>query len=133
MDDYLLDTNAASGLLKGNQPNLTRRSGLISTGRQFIPSVVRAELLFGWNASPIYAVRISLLQSFLNGYPSLPFDDAAAEEYGKLRAYLRATGAMIGPNDLMIASIALAHDLVLVTHNTQEFARVPGLRVEDWQ
>lgn len=133
MDEYLLDTNAASGLLRGNQPNLTRWSGAISTRRQFIPSVVRAELLFGWRASPAHASRISLLQTFLNTYPSLPFDDAAAEEYGRLRAYLRATGAMIGPNDLMIAAIALANNLVLVTHNTAEFSRVPGLRLEDRQ
>lgn len=133
MDEYLLDSNAASGLLRGNQPNLTRRSGVISTRRQFIPSVVRAELLFGWQASLDYSARIADLRSFLNGYPSLPFDDVAAEEYGRLRAHLRVNGSMIGPNDLLIASIALAHGLILVTHNTDEFARVPGLRLEDWQ
>lgn len=133
MDSYLLDTNAASGLLKGNQPNLTRRSDTIPIENQIIPSVVRAELLFGWRASPDYAPRIAQLQIFLAGYPSQPFDDAAAEEYGRLRAYLRASGTMIGPNDLMIAAIALANGLVLVTHNTAEFSRVPELRLEDWQ
>jgi len=64
---------------------------------------------------------------------SLPFDDSAAEEYGKLRAHLATVGTPIGPNDLMIAAIALAHRLIVVTHNTVEFSRVPGLLVEDWQ
>lgn len=61
------------------------------------------------------------------------FDDLAAERYGELRAHLDAAGTPIGPNDLMIASIALANSLTLVTHNTGEFSRVPGLRLEDWQ
>jgi tRNA(fMet)-specific endonuclease VapC len=63
----------------------------------------------------------------------LPFDDAAAEAYGRLRAELARRGTPIGPNDLMIAAIALAHDLTLVTHNTAEFSRVSGLRLEDWE
>jgi tRNA(fMet)-specific endonuclease VapC len=54
-------------------------------------------------------------------------------QYSLIRADLAAKGTPIGPNDLMIASIALAHDLTLVTHNTSEFSRVPGLRIEDWQ
>jgi tRNA(fMet)-specific endonuclease VapC len=65
--------------------------------------------------------------------PSLPFDDRAAEVYGRIRAHLTATGMAIGPNDLMIAAIALANGLTLVTHNTAEFSRVPGLTIEDWQ
>jgi tRNA(fMet)-specific endonuclease VapC len=64
---------------------------------------------------------------------SLPFDDAAAEEYGQLRAYLANQGTPIGPNDTMIAAIALANGLTLVTHNTAEFSRVPGLMIKDWQ
>ena len=133
MDRYLLDTNAASNLLRGNHPGLTKRSDSIALDRQIIPSVVRAEFLFGWRASPHFSRRIAELQGFLSGYPTLPFDDAAAEEYGKLRAYLRQRGTMIGPNDLLIASIALANDLVLVTHNVAEFEQVPNLRHEDWQ
>ena len=130
MDEYLLDTNAASNILRGKGVNIVAKSRAILPARQYIPSVVRAEMLYGWQADPKLTLRIPELRRFLNGYPSLPFDDAAAERYGKLRAHLRAMGAMIGPNDLMIASIALAHDLVLVTHNTAEFARVPGLRLE---
>lgn len=133
MNDYLLDTNAASNILRGKGANIVSKSRSILPARQFIPSVVRAEMLYGWNADPNLAQRIPELRKFLNGYPSLPFDDAAAEEYGRLRAHLRTAGAMIGPNDLMIASIALANKLVLVTHNAAEFARVPGLRLEDWQ
>jgi hypothetical protein len=59
--------------------------------------------------------------------------DAAAEEYGKARAHLAALGTPIGPNDLLIAAIALAHGLTVVTHNTAEFSRVRGLSIEDWE
>src|SRR5262249_35006212 len=66
-------------------------------------------------------------------FTSIPFDDQAAEEYGKLRARLTSQGELIGPNDLMSAAIALPSGLTLVTHNTAEFRRVPGLNLEDWQ
>lgn len=66
-------------------------------------------------------------------HTSLPFDDEAAELYGENRHHLALLGTPIGPNDMMIASIALANHLILVTHNTREFSRVPGLKLEDWQ
>ncbi len=63
----------------------------------------------------------------------MPFDDAAARTYGLIRAALEKEGQPIGPNDMLIASIALANGLVLVTHNTAEFSRVPTLSIEDWE
>jgi len=65
--------------------------------------------------------------------PSLPFDDACAAEYGLLRADLTSRGTPIGSNDLMIAAIARVHDLIVTTNNVDVFARVVGLRVEDWE
>ena len=65
-------------------------------------------------------------------FHSYTFDDAAAEVYGHIRADLAVQGTPIGPNDLLIAAIALANNLILVTHNTREFARVAGLALEDW-
>jgi tRNA(fMet)-specific endonuclease VapC len=62
----------------------------------------------------------------------LPFEDRAAKVYGQIRADLETKGTPIGPNDLMIAAIALANDLTLVTHNTAEFSRVPALKFVDW-
>lgn len=79
------------------------------------------------------ANNLALIASLRRQFASLSFDDQAAEEYGKARAHLSSTGMLIGPNDLIIAATALAHDCTLVTHNTQEFSRVPGLRIEDWQ
>lgn len=64
---------------------------------------------------------------------SLPFDDRCAEEAAQIRADLAAQGKPIGPHDILIAATARAHDAVLVTHNTSEFARVTGLRMEDWE
>jgi len=64
---------------------------------------------------------------------SLPFDDEAARQYGIIRASLARLGTPIGPNDLMIASIALVHQAVVVTHNIGEFSRVAGLEIEDWE
>jgi tRNA(fMet)-specific endonuclease VapC len=63
----------------------------------------------------------------------LPFDDAAADQYGAIRHDLESIGQVIGPLDIQIAAIALAHGCTLVTHNTAEFSRVQGLRFEDWQ
>jgi len=81
------------------------------------------------------------LQEFASGqsqcdqhaFASLPFDDAAAVIYGRIRAQLATAGALIGPYDLQIAAIALANNLTVVTRNTQEFSRVPGLVIEDWE
>ena len=73
------------------------------------------------------------LAFFFAPYQSLPFDDECAAQYGILRAYLAKLGTPIGHNDLLNAVIALTHNLILVTHNVSEFARVPGLVIEDWE
>ncbi len=74
-----------------------------------------------------------ILHSFITLFTSLPFDDNASEHYAIVRAYLTTQGKPIGANDLMIASIALAKGLILVTHNIREFERVPRLLLEDWE
>lgn len=67
------------------------------------------------------------------GIPVLPFDEQAAMHYGIIRANLTQRGLLIGPNDLQIAAVALRHGATVVTHNQQEFSRVPGLLLEDWE
>ena len=96
-------------------------------------TVVEAELRFGIAKVGDPPERLAVLDDFLHGVEILPFDRAAAREYGRLRAHLQRTGNPIGGNDLMIASIALASGLILVTHNVGEFSKVPGLTVEDWE
>lgn len=91
---------------------------------------MEAELRFGAVKLPDPS-RSTRLEAFFAGIQILPFDSAAAKEYAVLRAHLERAGTPIGRNDLLIASIALAHNLILVTHNAAEFARVPGLVVED--
>lgn len=73
------------------------------------------------------------LDEFLAPFSSLPFDDVCAVKCAEVRRALERQGGTIGPHDLQIAAIALRHDLTLVTHNTREFARVPALRLEDWE
>ncbi len=70
-------------------------------------------------------------QIFFNQFQSLPFDDEAALIFGELRADLAKKGTPIGGYDLQIAAIALANDLILITHNTNEFSRVGNLKIED--
>jgi tRNA(fMet)-specific endonuclease VapC len=96
-------------------------------------SIVKAELYYGANRSYRKPQTLAALEEFLNLFTSLPFDDSAARVYGKIRAELSSKGIPIGPNDLMIASIALANEVTLVTHNSREFGRVDALLIEDWQ
>ena len=73
-----------------------------------------------------------MVQTFAAPLISVPFDDLAADVYGRIRADLERRGQAIGPNDTMIAAIALANGLTVVSHNRAEFSRVSGLLIEDW-
>ena len=132
---YLLDSNAWIGWLRQNRPNLKRRIQQENPADVILCSVVLGELIYGAERSgPSHkAMNHMRLVQLRRQLPSLPFDDHAAEKYGEMRAFLESMGTPIGPNDLMIAAIALARRLTLVTHNTKEFSRVPGLALEDWQ
>jgi len=130
---YLLDTNACIKVLNGSSETLVGRLRRHPPSALRVSSVTRAELLYGARRSARVAENLQLLHAFFAPLVSLPFDDACAEKYGALRASLSAAGRPIGPNDLLIAATALAHDLTLVTHNLREFCRVAGLKVEDWE
>jgi len=77
--------------------------------------------------------NLALLDELFADFESVSFDDAAARKYGEICSDLTRKGTPIGPNDLMIAAIALVHEFILITHNTREFKRVTGLKVEDWE
>ncbi len=77
--------------------------------------------------------NLRVLDRFFAPIVSVPFDDLCADHYGLIRADLERMGTPVGPNDLLIAATARANDLVLVTHNTDEFSRVVGLQIEDWE
>jgi tRNA(fMet)-specific endonuclease VapC len=96
-------------------------------------SIVKAEMLYGAARSTHPDRTLVFMERFFAGYHSFPFDDAAAASYGRIRQDLAAAGTPIGPNDLLITAIAISRKLVLVSHNTREFSRVPGLIVEDWE
>ncbi len=100
-----------------------------------ICSVVLGELIYGAErAGTAHRANNRMrVEQLRQQFVFVPFDDSAAEEYGKVRAHLADFGTPIGPNDLLIAAIVLANGLILVTNNTSEFSRVPGLSSEDWQ
>ena len=130
---YLLDTNVCIHYLNGSSPAIREKLQTLHPADIALCSVVKAELLTGARKSRYPEKTLANVRKFLAPFRSLPFDDVAAEIYGVVRADLERRGMPIGPYDLQIASIALAHDLVLVTHNVQEFARITGLRIEDWE
>jgi tRNA(fMet)-specific endonuclease VapC len=130
---YLFDTNACIRVLNGTSPCLVNALKRHEPSEIRLCAVVRAELLYGARKSSRVAENLRLLARFFEPFVCLPFDDLCAEHYGIVRTQLERSGTPIGPNDLMIAATAVAHDLVLVTHNTAEFGRVAGLRIEDWE
>ncbi len=130
---YCFDTDVLSAVLRGDPPlGLIRRLAQVPPEEQFTTAITLGEMLFGASrrGSPRLAERVrDLLRS---AQTILPFDEAAAEVYGPLRAELEGQGRRLAEPDLRIASIVLARNLVLVTGNVRHFARVPGLQVENW-
>lgn len=128
----LIDTNICIAYLNGSDKIVRDRVLACQPDEIVLCSIVRAELLYGARNSANVESNLEKVHAFLQIFDSYPFDDDAAERYGILRVQLQRSGDLIGANDLLIASIALSHDLILVTRNQREFGRVAGLRLEVW-
>jgi tRNA(fMet)-specific endonuclease VapC len=124
---YLLDSNVWITFLRQPSSPVVPRLQASHPADIRVCSVVVAELRHGCLRSAKPAASLAKVQALLAPYVSLPFDDVAAEHFATLRHHLETLGMMIGPYDLQIAAIALAHGCTLVTHNQTEFGRVPGL------
>ena len=130
-----LDTNAVIALLKDESSPVLSRFELALLGglSMSISSIVLFELHYGVNKSAQRAGNAARIAEFSSGpVQVLQFDSEDAEEAGDIRATLNRAGTPIGPYDVLIAAQARRREAVLVTANTREFNRVPGLRVEDW-
>lgn len=130
---YLLDTNACIRLMNQSSSNIIKHIQKHPPAEIALCSIVKAELLYGARHSQRVEANLQLFQRFFKPLTSLNFDDRCADEAGQIRADLAAQGKPIGPNDVLIAATARAYDAVLITHNTGEFSRVTGLRLEDWE
>jgi len=130
---YLLDSNVCIRLLNQKHAGIEQYFRSCDPSEIALCSIVKAELLYGARHSQHVEGNLQRLAMFFSPLTSLPFDDACAGIYGRIRQDLTIQGKLIGPNDLLIAAIALANDAVLVTHNQKEFCRVAGLRLTDWE
>ena len=127
----LLDTNICIHVINARPAEVLKRFREYRMGDIGVCSVVAAELAYGVAKSGSTRNR-QALELFLAPLEILPFDEPALWAYGDLRAALESKGTPIGALDTMIAAHALSQNSTLVTNNTGEFARVPGLRVENW-
>jgi tRNA(fMet)-specific endonuclease VapC len=130
-----LDTNVAIAVLKDvASPVLSRfEDALLNKTPMAVSSIVLFELQYGVMKSSQRAANAARISEFSSGpVQVLNFDAADAEEAGEIRATLKRAGTPIGPYDILIAAQARRRDALLVTANTREFRRVPGLQIEDW-
>ena len=128
---YLLDTNTASYVIKGNYPRVRERLLNVPMAEVGISVVTEAELRFGVARRPEATTLKTVVEEFLLRVEVLPWNSEAARHYARIRAVLEKEGEPMGNLDLMIAAQAVAAETVLVTHD-QAFRRVKGLKVEDW-
>ncbi|MBI5441031.1 MAG: type II toxin-antitoxin system VapC family toxin [Deltaproteobacteria bacterium] len=128
---YVLDTNTVVYFLKG-LGHVAERLLATPPGAVGLPAIVLFELEVGVRKTPAAKTRRRQLEELASALVVLPFDQPAAKAAAEVRVALERRGEPIGPFDTLIAGTALANSGVLVTHNTGEFGRVAGLRLEDW-
>jgi tRNA(fMet)-specific endonuclease VapC len=131
MLQYMLDTNICIYVMKQRPEKLRERFDRFAE-QLCISSITLGELYHGVEKSARRAENLHGLETFVARLEVLPFSPKAAAHYGQMRAELERAGRPIGPYDLLIAAHARAEGLTIVTNNTREFRRAPGLRVENW-
>ncbi|HMF17762.1 MAG TPA: type II toxin-antitoxin system VapC family toxin [Gemmataceae bacterium] len=132
MARYLLDTNTCIAAMR-NQATVVQRMAALAPADCVISTIASYELFTGVEKCANPAQERAKVELLLKTIVELPFDSAAAKEAGRIRAILEAKGQPIGPYDLLLAGQAVALSMTLVTANTKEFSRVPGLVTENWQ
>ena len=129
---YMLDTNVCIHIVKNKPLSVMERFRQHESSDVCISSITYAELCHGIDKSRNREQNRLALSVFLAGIQIIPFDARAAIQFGSLCTRLELAGTPIGVMDTLIASHALSLGLTVVTNNTREFSRVPGLPVEDW-
>ncbi|WP_026734997.1 type II toxin-antitoxin system tRNA(fMet)-specific endonuclease VapC [Fischerella sp. PCC 9605] len=130
---YLLDSNVCIRLINNSSPAVTNRLASQQPEDILNSTITQLELYYGAYRSAQQERNLEILQRFFNQFTIISLDPEAARIAGRIRAELASSGTPIGPYDLQIAAIAMANNLILVTHNTKEFSRVNGLQIEDWE
>jgi len=130
---YLLDTNICIYVINEKPERVLRKFEQFPVSEFGISSITHAELQYGVVKSKNRIKNQNALDQFLLPLTILPFDgQKVAERYGEIRVFLESAGKKIGPLDTLIAAHALALDLTIVSNNIKEFARIPGLKCENW-
>ncbi len=129
---YLLDTNICILLIRQKSQTVLHNLTQHPFTDIAISAITVAELQYGVAKSTHRVQNQQALDYFLLPLTILPFDERVATMYGEIRVYLEAQGAPIGAIDTLLAAQAMSHNLIFVTNNVRDFARVPGLTVEDW-
>jgi tRNA(fMet)-specific endonuclease VapC len=129
---YMLDTNICIYIRAKRPPAVLQRFRTLDAGSVVMSVITFGELWYGAAKSAHTKIAREALAALREFIPVLAVPPSAGEHYGEARASLEKSGAMIGNNDLWIAAHARAQNLIVVTHNTKEFDRIPSLTVEDW-
>lgn len=128
----MLDTNICIYIIKRRPPEVLKRFLEYQVGEIAISAVTLAELRYGVAKSHYREKNAKALEEFTIPLVILPFDEEATQAYGEIRVALEKAGTPIGSMDLLIAAHAVSRGMALITNNTREFNRVPGLEVVDW-
>jgi tRNA(fMet)-specific endonuclease VapC len=129
---FLIDTDIFSAISRQKSMTAARRLTELESGSVVLSVVTCAEIAFGLEKHPVGAALAARIARLIRLLTVLPLPPTVVPHYAQVRAYLESRGTPIGPNDLWLSAHALSEDLTVVTGNTREFNRVPGLRVENW-
>ena len=129
---YLLDTTLCIYIAKGHPLAARHRFETHTLQELAMSTITVGELRFGAEKSQARERALATIDQLVQMIQPCALPMAAAEHYGHVRASLQQQGLPIGNNDLWLAAHALAEGWTLVTNNTREFSRVPGLRLENW-
>jgi len=129
---FLLDTNICIYAINGRHPRLTKKLLSVHPSEILVSSITVGEMEYGAAKSHWGERTRQIMHAFLANYDTLPFTEQDAALFGAFRAQLEAAGITIGVLDVMIAAQGVANNLTVVTHNTREFIRIPGIKLEDW-
>jgi len=129
---YLLDTNICIYIIKNQYTEIVHRIESVGVDNIGVSSITVAEMEFGIAKSSNPKQAESKLYEFLVPFEIYDFNASSARHYGRIRAELTKNGTPIGPMDMLIASIAMANDMTIVTNNVKEFERIGELQIENW-